>query len=75
MRPQWIERVRSEDRRVLVSHSRETIKNSPEWDPNESVSREYELKLYKYYASEPYWTEKEEATRSAGAPSPERKSD
>ena len=34
-----------------MNMSRETIKNSPQWDPNRPVSRKYELRLHKYYGS------------------------
>jgi hypothetical protein len=56
LRPQWIKRVSRQSRRLYVDMSRETIKNSPQWDPNRSVNRKYELRLHKYYVSPPYWT-------------------
>jgi hypothetical protein len=59
VRPQWIKRVSWRDRNVYVDMSRETVRNSPEWNPNLPVSREYELQLHKYYDSPPYWTSEE----------------
>lgn len=56
VRPQWIKRVSWQNRNIYVNMSRETIKKSPQWDPNRVVSRKYELRLHKYYDSPPYWT-------------------
>ncbi|HVA95082.1 MAG TPA: PRC-barrel domain-containing protein [Candidatus Dormibacteraeota bacterium] len=56
LRPQWIKRMNWADRKMQVNMSRETIKNSPPWNPNQPVSRTYELRLHKYYESPPYWT-------------------
>ncbi len=57
LKPEWIESVRWPDRKIEVNMSREKIKNSPEWDPDQPLSREYELRLHTYYGGEPYWTE------------------
>ncbi len=56
IRPQWIKSASWQDSTIHVNMSRETIKNSPKWDPNRPVSRSYELRLHKYYGSPPYWT-------------------
>lgn len=53
--PDWIERVNWEERKVNVTHDRETIKNSPEYDPTKSVNRECECRLYDYYGRPRYW--------------------
>ena len=41
-----------------VDLSRESVKNSPEFDPSEPVNREYEMKLYDYYGRPRYWVKK-----------------
>lgn len=56
LRPQWIKRVNWRSEKVYVNISHETIKNSPEWDPNRPLSRRYELRLHKFYNDPPYWT-------------------
>ncbi len=56
LRPQWIRRVSWTEREIYVDLTRDTIQKSPEWNPNEPVSREYELRLHQYYGYSPYWT-------------------
>jgi len=53
--PQWINRVSWADSKVYVGHTRETIQNGPEWTESTPVTREYEHRLYDYYARSPYW--------------------
>jgi len=38
-----------------MDHSREEIKNSPEFDPAAPVNREYEEVLHDYYGRPKYW--------------------
>lgn len=59
LRPPWIKRVSWSEHKIHVDMSRERIQNSPEWDPDQPLSREYELHLHTYYGGEPYWTEDE----------------
>jgi len=54
--PTWVKRVDWAKRDVYVDLSRETIENSPEFDPSAPVNREYELRLYDYYGRPRYWT-------------------
>jgi hypothetical protein len=54
--PAWIDAVTWPERDVYVGLSRETVKNSPEFDPSDPVNREYELRLYDYYGRPKYWT-------------------
>ena len=54
--PQWINRVSWPDSKVYVDLSRESLQNGPEWDETVPVTREYEHRLYDYYARSPYWT-------------------
>jgi hypothetical protein len=55
--PQWIERISWADSQVYVDLPRDTIKNSPEYDPSAPVNREYETRLYDYYGRPKYWLE------------------
>lgn len=53
--PQWVETVNWLDSKVHVDLVRETIKNSPEYDPSSPVSRTYEEELYDHYGLPKYW--------------------
>ena len=53
--PQWINRVSWADSKVYVDLKTETILNGPEWVDSVPVTREYEHRLYDYYARSPYW--------------------
>lgn len=44
-----------EERRVQIERSREEIRNSPEYDPSELVSRDYEERLHDYFGWPKYW--------------------
>jgi hypothetical protein len=59
LRPQSIKRAVWKSGKIYVNLSRETIRNSPPWNPNRPVNRKYELRLHKYYDSPPYWTSEE----------------
>jgi uncharacterized protein YrrD len=65
--PQWIDNVSWPDSKVYVDLSRETIKNGPEWNDSVPVTREYEHRLYDYYARSPYWLPEFEQPRSRAA--------
>lgn len=54
--PAWADQVNWVLRKVYVDLSRETIENSPEFDPAMPVNREYEVQLYDYYGRPAYWT-------------------
>jgi uncharacterized protein YrrD len=53
--PAWAEQVNWVERMVYLDLSRETVKNSPEYDPSMPVNREYEVRLYDYYGRPKYW--------------------
>jgi hypothetical protein len=53
--PEWIESISWTDASVAVNLTREAIKDSPEYDPNQPVNRGYEEHLYDYYGRERYW--------------------
>jgi hypothetical protein len=64
--PQWINEVSWPDSKVYVDLKRETIQNGPEWVDSIPVTREYEHRLYDYYARSPYWApESEQDSRAA----------
>ncbi len=53
--PHWASRVSWEARKVFVDMSREAIKNSPEWDADAPIDREFETRLYAHYGRPSYW--------------------
>jgi hypothetical protein len=64
--PHWVNQLSWPDRQMHVDLSSEGIRNSPEWDPNAAINREYEARLYDYYGRPVYWD-------SADQPSPSRR--
>lgn len=54
--PLWASNVSWEDQKVHFALPRESIKNSPVWDPSAPVNRQYEEHLYDYYGRPVYWT-------------------
>jgi uncharacterized protein YrrD len=63
--PRWIKRVSWTKRMIDVNLSRDRIKKSPPWDPDQAVSRKYELQLHKHYGLPPYWTSLQSGTSVA----------
>jgi hypothetical protein len=55
--PHWASHISWEESKVYVHMSRQEIKESPEWDPNAPVNREYEARLYDYYGRPVYWAD------------------
>lgn len=55
--PSWIDRISWDDSKVFVNVTSETVRNSPEFDESEGLTREYETDLYGYYGRPPYWRE------------------
>jgi hypothetical protein len=53
--PLWASSVSWEERNVHIDMSRESIKESPEWDPAAPINREYESSLFDYYGRPVYW--------------------
>ena len=53
--PRWIESVSWSEKKVHLALSRESVKNSPEYDQAAPVNREYEVRLYDYYGRPTYW--------------------
>ncbi|MGE5399570.1 MAG: PRC-barrel domain containing protein [Ignavibacteriales bacterium] len=53
--PHWIERVEWTDSRVHVAISSTSLRNSPPYDPSQTLNRDYEELLYEYYGLPKYW--------------------
>lgn len=53
--PTWVDAVAWAERNVYVDLSKETVKDSPEFDPSAPINREYEIRLYDYYGRPKYW--------------------
>ena len=53
--PAWVKAVKWGDKKVQVEFPRETIRESPEFDPSQPVNRKYEARLYDYYGRSSYW--------------------
>lgn len=53
--PEWIDAIEWPDKKIRIASAREAVKNSPEYDPSVTVSREYEDRLYEYYEKTRYW--------------------
>ena len=62
--PGWIDEVSWEDARVIVSHSRSEVENSPSYDPSTPVNRQYEEVLHDYYGRPRYWEARKEPAHS-----------
>jgi hypothetical protein len=54
--PYWASRVSWEERKVYLDMSRQAIKDSPAWNADAGVNREYETRLYDYYGRPTYWS-------------------
>jgi uncharacterized protein YrrD len=59
--PAWVQEVDWVARVVSVDLSRDTIAESPEYDPSAPVNRAYEGQLYDYYGRPRYWDREEDA--------------
>jgi len=60
-----LENIRWADRRVHVSMRRTEIRNSPEYNPDVPIARDYEQALHTHYRRQPYWQEATSATEAA----------
>lgn len=52
---QWIDDIDWAQRDVSVGITREQVENSPEYNPLDSVTRQYEEELHDYYHFQGYW--------------------
>jgi uncharacterized protein YwbE len=53
--PEWVKSIDWQDKTVALELSQEEVKNSPPYDPNQPVNRQYEVHLYDYYGRPKYW--------------------
>jgi len=53
--PDWVTRIDWHDRSLSVEHSKDEIRGSPPYAPNQPVNRQYEARLYDYYGRRKYW--------------------
>lgn len=53
--PEWIKEIRWMESEVYVDVSKDEVKESPEFNPEAPVNREYETRLYDYYGRPKYW--------------------
>ncbi len=60
--PQWIERVSWSESKVFVNLPREIIKQSPEYNEESLLTRDYEISLYQHYNHQGYWVDEPAAT-------------
>ena len=51
----WIDRIEWADRMVYTTLTREQVKDSPEYDEESAVDRDYEKRLHDAYGREAYW--------------------
>ncbi len=54
--PHWAQKVSWSDSMVYLDLTRDAIKNSPAWNPDALVNRQYEERLYDYYGRPAYWS-------------------
>jgi uncharacterized protein YrrD len=62
--PQWIEEVSWERSRVIVPLTTDAIRNAPEYDGVDCLTRDYEERLYRHYRREGYWAARPEMAKS-----------
>ncbi len=53
--PAWIRKVSWAESKVFVRLTREAIRSGPEYVESNSVTREYEDRLYAHYGQPPCW--------------------
>lgn len=53
--PKWIERISWSESKVFVNLSRETIRQSPEYNEESPPTRGYEIRLHGHYNCQGYW--------------------
>lgn len=53
--PQWVQKIDWAESKVYIDHERQAVKDAPEYDPREPISRSYESNLWDYYGTPGYW--------------------
>jgi hypothetical protein len=54
--PDWVDAVDWNEKKVHVGLTKDGVKDSPEFDPDAPVNRQYEETLYDYYGRPKYWS-------------------
>lgn len=54
--PEWVHEILWRDRTVVVDLTKDEIRGSPPYDPNQPVNRQDETHLYDFYGRPKYWT-------------------
>jgi hypothetical protein len=54
--PQWITDIKWTEQRIHIDQSRAQVKEAPEYHPHETVTRDFEKRLFDAYGVNPYWT-------------------
>jgi len=62
--PNWIDYVSWNESKVFVNLNADDIKNSPEYNAESILNREYEASLYKHYNRNVYWIDRVEVVNS-----------
>ena len=55
MSPHWIKSICWEDKLFVVDTTLDKVKNSPEYEPDKIINREYEDYLYDHYCKPKHW--------------------
>lgn len=53
--PDWIQEISWVNSEVSVDVKKDTVKNGPEFNPKETINKEYEIKFYDYHGRTGYW--------------------
>jgi len=54
--PDSVDRIDWAHSTVHLALTRDDVKASPAYDPNDSIDRQYEERLFGHYGRSPYWT-------------------
>lgn len=53
--PDWVTQIEWSSSEIRVDVACDTVRDSPEFEPDAPVNREYEIRLYDYYGRPQYW--------------------
>lgn len=66
--PQWAQSISWAKSMVYMNLTKDAIRNSPEWNPEALLNREYEERLYSYYGRPGYWPRNEPTAAAKDIP-------
>jgi sporulation protein YlmC with PRC-barrel domain len=55
--PKWIDQISWKESKVIINLSAEEIKQSPEYNEESMITRDYETELHRYYNRMGYWSD------------------